>query len=87
MEMGQQVKEIREKSTTSHYHQMIHAPNGMQLTGLSETPKMKCNKRILITDGGMKIPTLKPTIKSTTNEKKCIGEPIETVLVSTTIVL
>ena len=26
--------------------------------GLSETPKMKCNKRNLISDGGMKIPTL-----------------------------
>ena len=24
---------------------MIHAPNGMQLTKLDETPKMKCNKR------------------------------------------
>ena len=35
---------------------MIHAPNGMQLT--SKTPNMQCNKRILITDGGMKIPTL-----------------------------
>ena len=33
-------------------------PNGMQLTELSETPKMKCNKRNLISDGGMKIPTL-----------------------------
>ena len=37
---------------------MIHAPNGMQLTELSETPKMKCNKRNLISDGGMKILTL-----------------------------
>ena len=40
---------------------MIHAPNGMQLTELSETPKMKCNKRNLISDGGMKIPTLTHT--------------------------
>ena len=37
---------------------MIHAPNAMQLTELNETPKMKCNKRNLISDGGMKIPTL-----------------------------
>ena len=37
---------------------MIHAPNGMQLTELSETPKMKCNKRNLISGGGMRIPTL-----------------------------
>ena len=37
---------------------MIHAPNGMQLTELNETPKMKCNKRNLISDGGMEIPTL-----------------------------
>ena len=42
---------------TSHYRQMIHAPNGMELTELSETPKMKCNKRNLISDGGMKVPT------------------------------
>ena len=37
---------------------MIHAPNGMQLTELNETPKMKCNNRNLISDEGMKIPTL-----------------------------
>ena len=27
------------------YRQKIHAPNGMQMTELNETPKMKCNKR------------------------------------------
>ena len=43
---------------TRPFCQMIHAPNGMQLTELNETPKMKCNKRDLIFDGGMKIPTL-----------------------------
>ena len=30
---------------TRPFRQMIHAPNGMQLTRLNETPKMKCNKR------------------------------------------
>ena len=43
---------------TRPFRQMIHSPNGMQLTELNETPKMKCNKRNLISDGGMKIPTL-----------------------------
>ena len=51
------------KCIKSHYRQMIHAPNGMQLT--SKTPNMQCNKRILITDGGMKIPTL--------TERTCMG--------------
>ena len=36
-----------------------HAPNGMQLTRLDETSKMKCNKEFLISDGGKTIPTLK----------------------------
>ena len=43
---------------TRPYHQMIHALNGMQLTELNETPKMKCNKRNLISDRGMKISNL-----------------------------
>ena len=43
---------------TRPYRQMIHAPNGMQLTELNETPKMECNKRNLVSDRGMKIPTL-----------------------------
>ena len=56
MEMGQQVKDMREnvqQATTVRWSMLL-----MECSWLSETPNMQCNKRILITDGGMKIPTL-----------------------------
>ena len=31
--------------TRPPYRQKIDVPNGMQMTELNETPKMKCNKR------------------------------------------
>jgi len=43
------------KCTTSHYRQMIHAPNGMQLTERDTNAMQQEN---LISDGGMKILTL-----------------------------
>ena len=46
------------KCTTSHYRQMIHAPNGMQLIERDGTPKHEMQKRFLISDRGMTRRTL-----------------------------